>query len=137
RGHEFTGLVTSAGTRVPTELIEGLPNLKVISSFGVGYDALNEDVLNPREIRVGYTPDVLNDCVADLAFGLLIDISLGLSASDRYVRQGKCPSGPYPLQRRVSGKRMGILGMGRIGEAIAKRATGFDMEVAYHNRNKR
>lgn len=136
-GHQFTGLVTSAGVRLPVELIEALPNLKVVSSFGVGYDQLDEEVLNRRGIRVGYTPDVLNDCVADLAFGLMIDISRGLSASDRYVRQGKWPSGPFPLQRRVSGKRMGILGMGRIGEAIAKRAAGFDMEVGYHNRNKR
>lgn len=136
-GHQFTGLVTSAGARLPAEIIEALPNLKVISSFGVGYDQLNEEVINPRQIRVGYTPDVLNDCVADLAFGLMIDISRGLSSSDRYVRQGKWPSGPFPLQRRISGKRMGILGMGRIGEAIAKRATGFDMEIGYHNRNKR
>lgn len=136
-GHTFTGLVTSAGTRLPAEVLEALPNLKVISSFGVGYDQLHEETLNPRKIRVGYTPDVLNDCVADLAFGLMLDISRGLSAADRYVRQGKWPSGPFPLQRRVSGKRMGILGMGRIGEAIAKRGTGFDMEVGYHNRRKR
>jgi len=136
-GHQFTGLVTSAGTPVPVELIDALPNLKVVSSFGVGYDQLNEEVLNKRQIRVGYTPDVLNDCVADLAIGLMIDIARGMSASDRYVRQGKWPSGPYPLQRRVSGKRMGILGLGRIGEAIARRGLGLDMEIAYHNRNKR
>lgn len=136
-GHTFTALVTSAGVPLHDETVQALPNLKVISSFGVGYDALNEQLLNERNIRVGYTPDVLNDCVADLAIGLMIDISRGLSASDRYVRQGKWPSGPFPLQRRVSGKRMGILGMGRIGEAIAKRASGFDMDVAYHNRRKR
>ncbi len=136
-GHAFTGLVTSAGTRLPIEVLDGLPNLKVISSFGVGYDQLDEQVLNQRQIRVGYTPDVLNDCVADLAMGLMIDISRGLSAADRYVRQGKWPAAPFSLQRRVSGKRMGILGMGRIGEVIAKRAAGFDMEIAYHNRNKR
>src|SRR5690606_40441112 len=98
-----------------------------VSSFGVGYDQLNEEVLNEREIRVGYTPDVLNDCVADLAIGLMIDIARGMSAADRYVRDGKWPSGPFPLQRRVSGKRMGILGLGRISEAIAKRGEGFGM----------
>lgn len=136
-GHQFTGLVTSAGVPVPVELIQALPNLKVVSSFGVGYDQLNEEVLNEREIRVGYTPDVLNDCVADLAIGLMIDIARGMSAADRYVRDGKWPSGPFPLQRRVSGKRMGILGLGRIGEAIAKRGEGFGMDIAYHNRNKR
>lgn len=136
-GHRFTGLVTSAGSRLPIEVIEGLPNLKVVSSLGVGYDQLDEEALNRRSIRVGYTPDVLNDCVADLAMGLLIDISRGMTAADRYVRQEKWPSGPFPLQRRVSGKRIGILGMGRIGEAIAKRAAGFDMQIAYHNRRKR
>ena len=136
-GHTFTGLITSAGVRLPVETIQALPNLKVVSSFGVGYDQLDEHALNERNIRVGYTPDVLNDCVADLAFGLMFDISRGLSAADRYVREGKWPSGPFPLQRRISGKRMGILGMGRIGEAIAKRAVGFDMDIAYHNRRKR
>src|SRR5690606_23807742 len=66
-----------------------------------------------------------------------LDIARGMSAADRYVRDGKWPSGPFPLQRRVSGKRMGILGLGRIGEAIAKRGEGFGMDIAYHNRNKR
>lgn len=136
-GHQFTGLVTSAGARLPVEIIHALPNLKVISSFGVGYDQLDQNILNQRQIRVGYTPDILNDCVADLTFGLLLDISRGISAADRYVRNGKWPSSPFQQQHRVNGKRIGILGMGRIGETIARRATGFDMEIAYHNRNKR
>lgn len=135
-GHAYTGLVTSAGARLPIEVIDALPNLKVVSSFGVGFDQLDETALKSREIRVGYTPDVLNDCVADLAMGLMIDISRGMGAAERYVRQGKWPAGPFALQRRVSGKRLGVLGMGRIGEAIAKRAAGFDMEIGYHNRNK-
>lgn len=136
-GDAYTGLVTSAGTPLPVEVIEALPNLKVVSSFGVGYDQLDESTLTRRKIRVGYTPDVLNDCVADLAIGLMIDAARGMGASERYVRQGKWPSGPFPLQRSVTGKRLGILGMGRIGEAIAKRAAGFDMDIGYHNRNKR
>lgn len=136
-GHEFTGLVTSAGVGAKADLVAALPNLKVVSSFGVGFDQLDQDALGSRGIRVGYTPDVLNDCVADLAFGLMLDVSRGISAADRYVRAGKWTAGPFALQRRVSGKRLGILGMGRIGEAIAKRAAGFDMTLAYHNRNKR
>lgn len=136
-GAAYTALVTSAGTRLPVDVINALPNLKVVSSFGVGYDQLDQAALNSRKIRVGYTPDVLNDCVADLAMGLMIDISRGMGAAERHVRQGKWPAGPFALQRRVSGKRLGILGMGRIGEAIAKRAVGFDMDIGYHNRNKR
>jgi lactate dehydrogenase-like 2-hydroxyacid dehydrogenase len=77
---------------------------------------------------------VLNDCVADLAFGLLIDISRGISAGDRFVRRGDWERNGFPLATRVSGKRLGVLGLGRIGQAIAKRSTGFDMEVRYHSR---
>jgi len=69
--------------------------------------------------------------------GLMIAISRGMGAAERHVRQGKWPAGPFALQRRVSGKRLGILGLGRIGDAIARRAAGFDMDIGYHNRNKR
>jgi lactate dehydrogenase-like 2-hydroxyacid dehydrogenase len=83
---------------------------------------------------VSNTPDVLTDCVADLAFGLLIDVARGLSAADRFVRRGDWKRGQFPLATRVSGKRLGVLGLGRIGRAVAKRAAGFDMETRYHNR---
>jgi len=137
KGAEFTGLVTSAGVRTDAGVLDHLPNLRVVSSFGVGYDHLDEATLTARALPVGYTPEVLNDCVADLAMGLMLDISRGLSAADRYVRQGKWLSGPFTLQRRLSGKRLGILGLGRIGEVIARRASGFDMEIGYHNRSRR
>jgi len=83
---------------------------------------------------VGYTPDVLNDCVADTAFGLVMDVARQFSAADRFVRRGDWLKGTYPLTTRISGKRMGIMGLGRIGRVIARRASGFDMEVRYHNR---
>lgn len=88
-----------------------------------------------RDIAMSNTPDVLNDCVADIAFGLMIDVARGLSASDRFVRRGEWVRDAFPLQTRVSGKRLGIPGLGRIGTAIARRAAGFDMDVRYHNRH--
>ena len=135
-GGEFVGLATSARWGADAALIGALPNLKVISSFGVGYDTIDVSAAAKRGIPVGYTPDVLNDCVADIAFGLLIDVARGISASERFVRRGDWQRGAFALQTRVSGKRLGILGLGRIGRAIAKRASGFDMDVRYHNRRR-
>lgn len=133
-GQEFVALATSARFGADRRLMASLPNLKVISSFGVGYDAIDLAYAKERCIQVGYTPDVLNDCVADTAFGLLIDAARQFSASDRYLRRGDWMRQPYPLTTKVSGKRLGIVGLGRIGRVIARRASGFDMEIRYHNR---
>ncbi|MEJ8855764.1 2-hydroxyacid dehydrogenase [Variovorax robiniae] len=133
-GGEFTALVTSARFGADAAMIADLPNLKVISSFGVGLETLDLDAARVRGIPVGYTPDVLNDCVADTAFVLVMDVARRISASDRFVRRGEWLKGPFPLATKVSGKKLGILGMGRIGRVIARRASGFDMEVRYHNR---
>ena len=133
-GAAVTGLVTSAPVGADAELMAALPALQVISSFGVGLDRIDLAAAQARGIAVGYTPDVLNDCVADTAFGLLIDVARGFSAADRYVRRGAWPQGPFPLGRRVSGARLGLVGLGRIGRTIARRSTGFDMAVRYHCR---
>jgi hydroxypyruvate reductase len=90
-----------------------------------------------RGILVGYTPDVLTDCVADIAFGLLLAIGRRIPEADRYVRGGQWvqqPAVAFPLGRQVSGAKLGIVGLGRIGQAIARRAGGFDMHVRYHAR---
>lgn len=135
QGHKFTGLVTNAALGVSASVIDALPNLKVISSFGVGLDKIDVAAASRRGIAVGYTPDVLNDCVADNAFGLVIDVMRGFSAADRYVRRGDWAAArPLPLARKVSGQRLGIVGFGRIGQTIARRAVGFDMTVRYHTR---
>lgn len=134
RGADFDVLVTNASAGADAALIESLPSLKAICSLGVGCDAIDLRAAAARGIVVSNTPDVLTDCVADLAIGLLIDVARGLSAADRYVRRGDWPKGPYPLGTRVSGKRLGVLGLGRIGQAIAERAAGFRMQVRYHNR---
>ena len=134
-GAEFEGFATSARFGASAQLIAALPQLKVISSFGVGLDQLDLPAAKARGIAVGYTPDVLNDCVADTAFLLLMDVARGGTASDRYVRRGDWKTqGHFRLTTKVSGKRLGILGMGRIGRVIARRASGFDMDVRYHNR---
>jgi hydroxypyruvate reductase len=133
-GGEFTALVTSARFGADAALIAALPALKIVSSFGVGLETIDLDAARARGIAVGYTPDVLNDCVADTAIALVMDVARRISASDRFVRRGDWRKGQFPLATKVSGKNIGILGMGRIGRVIARRASGFDMNVRYHNR---
>jgi hydroxypyruvate reductase len=140
-GSEFEALATSAAVGADAALIGALPRLRVISSFGVGLDKLDLAAAAARGIPVGYTPDVLNDCVADLAFALMLDVARRVAHGDRYVRAGLWAgqpgtpaTSPFPLGRRVSGARLGILGLGRIGRTVARRAEGFDMDVRYHSR---
>ena len=134
-GAEFDIVVTNASAGASAALMDSLPGLKAICSFGVGYDTIDLPAARARGVVVSNTPDVLNDCVADLAMGLLIDAARGLSAHDRFVRRGDWRHGQAGLNTRVSGKRLGLLGLGRIGQAIARRAAGFDMDVRYHTRN--
>ncbi|SNS95316.1 Lactate dehydrogenase [Noviherbaspirillum humi] len=133
-GAEFTGMVTSAVVGADGALMRSLPSLKVISSFGVGYDSIDIDTARALGIHVSNTPDVLNDCVADLAMGLLIDAARGLSAADRFVRRGDWLNAKFRLTTQVTKKRLGIVGLGRIGRAVARRAAGFEMDIRYHNR---
>jgi hydroxypyruvate reductase len=133
-GHEFTALVTSGAVGADAALIGALPALRVISSFGVGLDKVDLHEAQRRGIAVGHTPDVLNDCVADVALGLLLDVARGLSAADRFVRRGEWPQRQFPLMRKFSGARLGVVGLGRIGQAIARRCAGFEMDIRYHSR---
>ena len=133
-GGEFEALVTSAATGVDAAMLAALPRLRVISNFGVGLDKVDVAAAHARGIAVGYTPDVLNDCVADIAFGLMLDAARGMSAADRFVRRGDWLQGPFPLARKVSGARLGLVGLGRIGRTIAQRSSGFEMPVRYHSR---
>ena len=133
-GAGYVGAVTSAPVGFDAALLEALPNLMVVSSFGVGLDKINVAAALARGVAVGYTPDVLNDCVADTALALLLDVARRASEADRFVRRGAWPQGPFPLTRKVSGARLGLVGMGRIGRTIAQRSTGFEMTVRYHSR---
>lgn len=117
-------------------LIDSLPKLEIIACMGVGVDAVDLKAAKARGIAVTNTPDVLNDDVADLAIALMLMASRNLAVSDRYVREGKWLKSSQPLARKMSGKKLGILGLGRIGKAIARRAEAFDMEIAYHGRQR-
>ncbi|MDA2891887.1 2-hydroxyacid dehydrogenase [Mycolicibacterium sp. BiH015] len=136
RGAEFTAVVTSGRTGVDADLMSALPNLGAVINFGVGYDTTDVAAAETRGVGVSNTPDVLTDCVADTAVGLMIDTLRQFSASDRYVRAGRWPvDGNYPLTRQVSNSRVGIIGLGRIGKAIALRLSAFGCRISYHNRH--
>ena len=132
-------VVTSAMHGCKAEVIEALPKLKLICNWGVGYDTIDIDATAKRSIAVTNTPEVLNDCVADEAWGLMIACARHIPLGDRFVRENRWENhdGVMPLGTRISGKKLGIIGLGRIGMAIAKRGQGFDMQVAYHNRSAR
>ncbi len=131
---QVSGVVTTGGVQVDASLIDRLPSLKVVVTRGVGFDHLDIEALKRRGISVSNTPGVLSDCVADLAFGALIAVSRQIVNADCFVRQGGWLQGKYPLTHRVTGKRFGIIGMGRIGRAVLQRARGFNMDVRYHSR---
>ncbi|HTT11750.1 MAG TPA: 2-hydroxyacid dehydrogenase [Burkholderiaceae bacterium] len=133
-GGQFAGMATSVRSGVDARMMDALPALRVIANFGVGYETIDVEAAKRRAIAVSNTPDVLTDCVADLAIGLMIDVARGISAADRFVRRGDWTRAQFPLATRVSGKRLGILGLGRIGAAIARRAEGFGMQIRYHSR---
>jgi lactate dehydrogenase-like 2-hydroxyacid dehydrogenase len=128
---EVEGIVTGGHLGVPPALMMALPNLKVIGINGVGFDKVDLELARSRGVRVANTPDVLTDDVADLAVGLTIALLRRLPQADAYVRAGKWPSGDMPLATKVSGKRIGIFGLGRIGRATARRFSGFTDRIAY------
>lgn len=128
--------VCSGPSGVGAELMERLTSLEAIVNFGAGYDSTDVAQAAERGISISNTPDVLTDCVADIALGLYLDLLRSLSAADRFVRSEAWASGHrFPLATRASRKRVGILGLGRIGAAIALRLEAFGCEIHYHNRS--
>ncbi|KJQ54361.1 2-hydroxyacid dehydrogenase [Microbacterium sp. SA39] len=127
-------VVTSGRVGVGSELMAALPNLEIVTNFGVGYDTTDVAQAAARGIRVANTPDVLTDCVADTALGLMLDVFRRFGASERFLRDGRWESGGFPLTRRFSGSTVGVLGLGRIGQAIARRAAAFDTTILYTTR---
>ncbi|MEO8057036.1 MAG: 2-hydroxyacid dehydrogenase [Burkholderiales bacterium] len=130
-------IAASGESKVGAELIAQLPKLEIISVMGVGYDGIDVAAAKAHGAVVTHTPNVLNDDVADLAIGLMLSAARQLPAADRYVRAGSWSNGPMPLARKMSGARLGLVGMGRIGQAIAHRAAAFGMSIAYTARNAR
>ena len=134
---QVVGVAASGESRVTRELLARLPQAKVVSVFGVGYDGVDVAAAIEAGIRVGHTPDVLTDDVADLALGLLLSVARNIPQADQFVRQGQWAQGPFRLSRKVSGSRLGIVGLGRIGKAIAQRAQGFGLSIAYTARSEK
>ena len=123
--------MTSGPLGVPDAVVAALPRLRIIAINGVGYDRVNLEAARARGIRVTNTPDVLTDDVADLAVGLIIAVLRRLPQAHEHVRSGQWPARGLPLATRVSGKRFGIMGLGRIGLALARRLTAFDGVIGY------
>lgn len=134
---QIQGIASGGGHRpVDAALMEKLPALKIVACFGVGYDQVDAGWAGRHGISVTHTPDVLNEEVADTTFGLLLNAVRQLPQADRYVRAGKWREKPFPLTASLRGRTIGILGLGRIGKAIARRAEAFGLKIVYHGRRK-
>ncbi len=136
---EIDGLICFPYDTINKETIDLAKNLKVISTYSVGFDHIDTKYTKKKKIRVGYTPEVLTDATADLAFSLLLDLLRRVSEGDRVIREGKWGViyGAYDyVGLDLQGKTLGILGLGRIGGTLAKRAKAFDMKLIYHNRKR-
>jgi lactate dehydrogenase-like 2-hydroxyacid dehydrogenase len=130
-------VLTSGQLGMDSNVLAALPNLGAIVNYGAGVDSIDLEAAGRRGIGVSNTPDVLSDTVADTALGLILMTLRGFGAADRYVRAGRWASeGRFSYGRDVSGLQVGILGLGRIGSAIATRLLGFDCAIAYHNRHR-
>lgn len=123
-----------AGSKVDAALMDRLPNLEIIANFGVGYDTVDTVAAKARNIRVTNTPDVLNDAVAELTVGLMIALARRIPQADRFVRDGKWSAGEMGLFSELSGKTIGIIGLGRIGKEIAQRLQAMKMRIVYFGR---
>ncbi len=136
---EIDGLICFPYDLIDSKLMEKAKKLKVISTFSVGFDHIDTNYAKKNKIRVGYTPEVLTDATADLAFSLMIDVMRRVSEGDRIIRNGNWRNiyGAYDyLGTDLQKKTLGILGLGRIGSTLAKRAKSFEMKVIYHNRKR-
>lgn len=135
-GPRVRAIASTGHVRIGAEMFERLPKLEIVASYGVGYDHIDAPDAARRGIIVTHTPDVLNEEVADTAMALLLATVRQLPQADRYLRAGEWLKKPFPLTATLRGRRMGIVGLGRIGKAIAARAEAFGLEVVYHSRTR-
>jgi lactate dehydrogenase-like 2-hydroxyacid dehydrogenase len=137
-GADISVVVTSVRRGCDAALMAALPSLRAVCSWGVGFESIAVEAAAVRGIQVSNTPKVLDDCVADMAWALLLATARRIATGDRYVRAGRWQRlGEFPLSTRVSGKRLGVLGLGRIGRTVARRGEGFEMQIRYHSRAPR
>jgi hydroxypyruvate reductase len=130
------GIASFTGYPLPAALIEALPKLEIIAAMSVGTDHIDLAAAKARRIAVTNAPDVLTDCVADLGIGLTINLARNLVAADRFVRAGEWTERLFPLATKLGGATMGIVGLGRIGKAVAKRAEAFGIRIVYYGRRR-
>jgi lactate dehydrogenase-like 2-hydroxyacid dehydrogenase len=135
-GHQIKAVVGAGGTSYNEALLGALRSLDIVSVFGVGYDGVPVSYCRQRGIRVTHTPDVLTEDVADLALALVLMTSRRLVESNRYLHAGHWPQGNFPLGNKPGGKRAGIIGLGRIGKAIAQRLEAVGMKIGYQGRTQ-
>jgi len=135
-GGRVRGLVQGGGTMTATALLDQLPKLEIISVFGVGYDGVPVAYCKERGIKVTNTPDVLTDDVADVALGLILMTGRGFAKLNRFARAGEWEKKSPELTTKLGGRRVGILGLGRIGKAIAQRVSAMGMKVSYTGRSR-
>lgn len=136
-GAGIRGIATSGKQAIGAPLLDRLPDLAIVSCLGAGTDGLDTDALARRGIAVATTARVLAADVADVAIGLVIALARDFRRADRFVRDGGWQAGRHPLGHALAGARLGILGLGTIGCAVARRAAAFGMEIGYHNRAPR
>jgi lactate dehydrogenase-like 2-hydroxyacid dehydrogenase len=132
---EIAGIVTRSNYRISHELIDQLPGLRIISTNGVGYDGIPVDYARQKGIVVTNTPEVLNEAVAEMAVGLVLALLRHIPRADAFVKQGAWATMPFPLGATLAGKKVGIVGLGRIGKEIVKRLLPFRVDVAYSGRS--
>ena len=128
--------VSTLAGRVDAASFDALPALEIVANFGVGYDNIDAAAAAARGIVVTNMPGVLDEEVADLTIGLLLATLRRIPQADRYVRDGHWPDGPFPLSPTLRGRRIGLLGLGAIGKAVARRLEGFGVAIAYHGRTR-
>ena len=134
---EVDAIAVMGGYKITPELMKSMPNLKIIACYGVGYDAIDINYAKSLGIKVTNTPEVLNDEVADTAIALMLCVYKKIVDADNFARNNSWVKGDFPLTKKFTGTKLGIVGMGRIGKAIAKRAEAFDCKICYHSRNKK
>lgn len=135
-GPKIRGVITGGAAGISNAMMARLPRLEIVAISGIGTDAVDLEYARQRGIHVSTTPDVLTADVADLALGLMLATLRGLCAGDRYVRAGLWGKQGLPLASRLSGKRVGIIGLGKVGKAIARRLAAFDCLISYCNRRE-
>ena len=135
--NDIEAIAVFGGYKITPQLMNSMKNLKLIACYGVGYDAIDTVAAKDLGIRVTNTPEVLNDEVADTAIALMLCVYRQIILADGYARNNEWLNGEFPLTKKFSGTKLGIVGMGRIGSTIAKRAEAFNCEILYHSRTKK